>query len=67
MKEYIMQFDEELYNKETGEVCFNPKAAGELIRCKDCAWHSGTQHCVQFGLVGFEENDFCSYAERKEK
>ena len=36
-----------------------------LIRCKDCVWHSGKQHCVQFGLVGFEENDFCSYAERK--
>ena len=37
-----------------------------LIRCKDCVWHT-KHHCAQFGLIGFDDNDFCSYAERKKK
>ena len=37
-----------------------------LIRCKDCAWHT-KKHCAQFGLIGFDDDDYCSYAERKKK
>lgn len=37
-----------------------------IIRCKDCAWHT-KKHCAQFGLIGFDDDDYCSYAERKKK
>lgn len=37
-----------------------------LIRCKDCVWHR-KNHCMYFGLIGFDGNDYCSYAERKKK
>lgn len=38
-----------------------------IIKCKDCAWHRGTQLCTNFGLIGMYDDDFCSCAERKKK
>ena len=44
----------------------NLRKEDQLIRCKDCVWHT-KKHCAQFGLIGFDDNDYCSYAERKKK
>ena len=66
MKEYVMQLEEAMVSDD-GEVCIKSKAVKELIRCKDCAWHSGTQFCKNFDLIGMYDDDFCSCAERKKK
>lgn len=44
----------------------------EVVRCKDCKyWHEGTGWCDQHSYFEedewkmFDEDDFCSYGERK--
>lgn len=65
MKEYIVEFGDALYNEETGEAVFKPKIEGELIRCKDCKYYKeNTLACSRYGL---EDDDYCSWAERKEE
>ena len=73
MKEYIMQIDQVLYNEETSEWCAEPKVAGELIRCKDCAYknkykfppkYDEKYYCEKHEKV-VDEACFCSWAERK--
>jgi len=44
-----------------------PSAQPEIIRCKDCKWHEGRYHCLNFDVVGFDYNDYCSLAARKEQ
>lgn len=39
---------------------------GELIRCKNCYWHYGTL-CRNNNTMPWEDEDFCSNAERKEE
>lgn len=39
---------------------------GELTRCKDCHWHYGTI-CRKNNTFPWEDDDFCSNAERKEE
>lgn len=36
----------------------------EIIKCKDCAHYDGNR-CEMHEYLHFKENDFCSYAERK--
>lgn len=36
-----------------------------IVRCKDCKWH-GDRYCNNFNVIGFESDDFCSLAERRE-
>lgn len=38
----------------------------EIIRCKDCG-HYDDNRCEIHEYLHFKENDFCSYAERKEE
>ena len=42
-------------------------AQPEVIRCKDCKWHEGRYHCLNFDVFGFDYNDYCSLAARKEQ
>ena len=37
----------------------------EIIRCKDCKWHGGKYHCRNTDTWGFDDEDFCSLAERR--
>ena len=65
MKEFIVPVHEDA--KDYAELFVgNVRQQSELIRCKDCAWHT-KKHCANFGLIGFDDNDYCSYAERKKK
>ena len=51
-----------------------PSAQPEVIRCKDCKWSDfyisaeGKRycHCMETGASGRTEDDFCSYAKRRE-
>lgn len=45
----------------TGEL---PSAQPEIIRCKDCKYYDPNDHCF---LQGAEPDDYCSFAERREK
>ncbi len=39
----------------------------EMIRCKDCVWH-GTNTCREnIARLKVLDDDYCSYAERKEE
>lgn len=48
---------------------------GELVRCKDCRWSDwytagdGKKYCycMETGVGGRTENDYCSYAEREKE
>jgi hypothetical protein len=42
-----------------------PTVEPEIVRCKDCKWHSGEYHCIDADSWGFYDNDFCSHAERR--
>ena len=76
MNEYIVRVDgvlpDAIYERETTEI----------VRCKDCAnYHDGTvngkrrmePHCRAIGALAYGalfevgENDFCSWAERREQ
>lgn len=37
----------------------------EIIRCKDCKWHGGKYYCRNTDTWGFDDDDFCSDAERR--
>lgn len=60
MNEHIMKIEQDI----DGIEYYIKK--GELIRCKDCVYWSSkkTRYCNM--LKGtFQENDYCSYAERR--
>lgn len=60
MAEYIV--------RETGYPgAIKEEVVGELIRCKDCKWHKGQYHCANTDTYGFDADDFCSAAERREE
>lgn len=60
-----------LYNVDEYN-CLSVKAIQELpsaqpiIRCKDCKHFGGGTYCHEKDGI-WNENDFCSYAERKEQ
>lgn len=65
MREIIARFDEEdksafVYGEEVGEI----------VRCNDCK-HYRNNKCDQLSLLifllGNDEDDYCSHAERKEE
>lgn len=39
--------------------------AVEVVRCKDCVWWRGRKCKNAFGMVSFNENNFCSYGEKE--
>lgn len=51
-------------------ICETPTAdVVEVVRCKDCKWHSklcGEGFCSNFSITGFENDDYCSYGERRD-
>lgn len=38
----------------------------QIIRCKDCHWHYGTL-CRKTNTMSWNDDDFCSHAEREEE
>ena len=38
-----------------------------VIRCKDCKWWNGYYSCIRTASDDFDENDYCSLAEREEE
>ena len=64
MKEYIVQVEDKVSVDPEGIVCAKSKIVGEVIRCKDCKWHMDN-YCVNFDVIGFGNEDFCSLAQRK--
>lgn len=78
MTEYLITLNDE--PEEDG--CYRlTKPAEEIVRCRDCKYyHDGTSngrryaepHCLAIGELAYGalfevgENDFCSWAERKE-
>lgn len=52
-------------------VCLNKEKLQEIIRCKDCRWYAYKydgyhSECDLFKMC-FDQDDFCSRAERKEE
>lgn len=58
MSEYIVK--EAAYPLATRQ-----EIVGELIRCKDCKWHKGKYYCRNTDTYGFDDDDYCSLAERR--
>ena len=46
-----------------------PSAEPEIIRCKDCRWWERESicegHCLEMDLHHFDEDHYCSFAERR--
>ena len=66
-----LQYDRDQYNK--GYADGKRDAEADLVRCKDCIgkahWYKNDYGCTICGLSGLyvvEDNDFCSYGERRE-
>lgn len=49
------------------ELRFLPSAQPEIIRCKDCKWHGYNECFHRLGLIAAFDNNYCSYAERREE
>lgn len=47
------------------ETATQKEVIGKLIRCKDCKWHEGKYYCRNTDTYGFDDDDYCSLAERK--
>ena len=66
-KKYIIGDIWELTGAEIREVINSqPTIQPEIVRCKDCKWHGGKYHCLNTDTYGFDYDDFCSLAERRE-
>lgn len=50
-----------LEERMNGEGIHNQK----LIHCKDCNWWDGRFFCIRTASGDFDEDDYCSLAERK--
>ena len=50
----------------SAEMISDMPSAQPVIRCKDCKHFGGGTYCHEKDGI-WEENDFCSYAERKEQ
>ena len=61
----------------TDHVSEMPSAQPEIVRCKDCEWFRKEYgwNCIEYTVCGVspthhpirKEEDFCSYAERREE
>ena len=38
----------------------------EIIHCRECVWHSGNHVCRNKDSIPWNDDDFCSWAERRE-
>ena len=73
LREFIYVVDDEIKLAPICEDC-GPNAVPimrleELIRCKDCRYHLNEMNtCLKYApqLVMMDDNDFCSWAERRE-
>ena len=70
-----MKYEQKVQVETSEYICFVKRIDGvvaqktleqELIRCKDCHWHYGTI-CRRNNTMFWEDEDFCSLAERKEE
>ena len=62
-REWIVEILKDIGGKHTGFL-----HKGELVRCKDCKWHSyDTDDECRWRIEEIpKDDDFCSYGERKE-
>ena len=74
MKEYIYQIEDDESDESEVFIGWIRKQGHELIRCKDCKYHrydekNGVPYCVSCGYFwyGWKDDDFCSWAVRKEE
>ena len=59
MKEVIVNADD--------LVCLGKDKLKELIRCKDCKYYRKNRFVCDLTKYASTEDDFCSWAERKEE
>lgn len=51
---------------ETVSECEEPSSNTEIIRCRECRLRD-TEYCnMAHGFMGMKDDDYCSYAERRE-
>ena len=64
MVEFIMAFDDAIYDEKTGMSVFKPRVVGELIRCKDC---TKREYCRTSTVWAVPPKDdwYCADAERR--
>lgn len=73
MVEFIMEFDDAIYDEKTGMSVFKPRVVGELIRCKDCKfWEKARAYDFDANLHycslvdgGCRDDFYCADAERR--
>lgn len=65
MKEFIVQVTEDIEFDPEGNVSLKSKIVGEIVRCKDCKYYVANECRHPRAMVFTEDNDFCSYAERR--
>ena len=72
-KPFFMSLDDGIAIHEAIDIL--KSAQPEIVRCKDCEWSSWYTtadghrycYCMETGKGGRTEDDFCSYAERREE
>ena len=48
-------------------VCLNKEKLQEIIRCKDCKYYRKDRFVCDLTKYASTEDDFCSWAERREE
>lgn len=66
MTEYIVKLEDD--DEDYEEMFYgNIRDCDELVRCKDCRFQNTGECEHKFGLLVANEENYCSYAERKEE
>lgn len=67
IKEYLKQTKTVLITQDAlEELKQRAFAHSEIIKCKHCEHYDEQNRCEVHEYLHFKEDDFCSYAERKE-
>lgn len=63
----------EVKESEKSSITYQRETVSELVRCKDCKWHTAYSECThrnwdidQNNYPKVDEDDYCSYGERSE-
>ncbi len=52
---------------EDGKVNITAEWQGEIVRCKDCKHRNEPSCQIINSMYGIDDDDYCSYGERKEE